>query len=229
VSIYTIYEKVQVTIFFIQEVTISSLYLAATVKFFRLDSALYGKSAGKMMRHLILINVLIIILDAFILGLEYAGYYTLQTSCKSLVYSVKLKMEFKILNDLVDLTQTRRDSTTRWGMTGLDGNLKAPSAPYGLTFEPYVGKRSSNQSQSGHSVSIASGSTAFAHGEDVEGIRSKICGLDDGILVMKTTEVNVIQEEQDVNGMSGARRGSIDLGSLELRLKHPTSPDVIWE
>lgn len=39
--------------------------------------------------------------------LEYLDYYDLQTVYKAFVYSVKLKMEFRILNQLMEMTQKR--------------------------------------------------------------------------------------------------------------------------
>ncbi|EXA30073.1 hypothetical protein FOVG_18487 [Fusarium oxysporum f. sp. pisi HDV247] len=51
-------------------------------------------------------NIIIILVDIPILGLEYAGYYQLQTAYKAMAYSIKLKIEFRILNGLVDLTKT---------------------------------------------------------------------------------------------------------------------------
>src|SRR3569833_2443432 len=56
------------------------------------------------MQHLVLVNIIIVVLDITILGLEYAGQFQLQTAYKGLVYSVKLKLEFSILTRLVELT-----------------------------------------------------------------------------------------------------------------------------
>lgn len=107
---YSIYEKVQVTIFFVQELILSGLYISETVKMMRVERHMgleVGHNGGsrKLMKHLVLVNVIIIALDITILGLEYAGYYTLQTAYKGLVYSVKLKMEFSILNRLMEMVR----------------------------------------------------------------------------------------------------------------------------
>lgn len=53
------------------------------------------------MRDLILVNVLIIILDITLVTAECLHHYEIQTTYKSLVYSIKLKLEFAILNQLV--------------------------------------------------------------------------------------------------------------------------------
>jgi len=103
---YSVYEKVMVTIFFVQELILSGIYIWQTFKMMRIEKNTgVGKNGGsrKLMHHLILVNVVVIILDITILGLEYAGYYQLQTAYKGLVYSVKLKLEFSILNRLMEM------------------------------------------------------------------------------------------------------------------------------
>lgn len=104
---YSVYEKVQVTIFFLQELILSGLYISETIRMMRMDryTGVNGGGSRKLMKHLVLVNVIIIALDITILGLEYAGYYQLQTAYKGLVYSVKLKMEFSVLNRLVEMVR----------------------------------------------------------------------------------------------------------------------------
>jgi hypothetical protein len=111
---YSIYEKVQVTIFFIQEMIISGVYVFNTIKLMRVEASL-GRDKGARaatMSHLIWVNILIMVLDITILALEYAGLYEIQTAYKALVYSVKLKLEFSILNRLVELTQSSRSDSS---------------------------------------------------------------------------------------------------------------------
>ncbi|KAK4101327.1 hypothetical protein N658DRAFT_426071 [Parathielavia hyrcaniae] len=109
---YSIYERVQVTLFFLQEMVISALYIHETVGLMRvrrranMDSSRQGSGKRRLlMAHLVVVNVLIVVLDITILGLEYAGLYAVQTAYKGFVYSVKLKLEFSILNRLVEMTQ----------------------------------------------------------------------------------------------------------------------------
>ncbi|KAM6513133.1 hypothetical protein FALCPG4_015604 [Fusarium falciforme] len=107
---YTIMEKIEVTAFFLQEVILSGFYIAETVKLMRLERAMGNtESSRRLMKHLILVNVLIILLDITILGLEYANQYEYQTAYKCFVYSTKLKLEFTILNRLVEMTTGNKD------------------------------------------------------------------------------------------------------------------------
>ncbi|KAH7112033.1 hypothetical protein EDB81DRAFT_671042 [Dactylonectria macrodidyma] len=104
--VYSVQAKITVSLFFVQELVISGLYIYATIHLFR-DSTWHTQSARKrMLRHLIIMNIIIILVDIPILGLEYAGRYQLQTAYKAMAYSIKLKIEFRILNGLVDLTRT---------------------------------------------------------------------------------------------------------------------------
>lgn len=54
------------------------------------------------MQQLIYINVLIIIMDVALLGIEYASLFLLETILKGFIYSIKLKLEFAILSRLVN-------------------------------------------------------------------------------------------------------------------------------
>jgi len=105
---YTIYEKIQLSVFFLQEVTISGLYVWETVKLLKMERCIGNSGTIQLMQHLISVNTFIIVLDFSILGLEFADLYEIQTSWKPLVYSIKLKLEFTILDRLVHLTKNTR-------------------------------------------------------------------------------------------------------------------------
>lgn len=95
---YNIMEKIQMIGFFLQEVTLSSIYIVETVRILK-TSLQHG--TRKTMKQLIFINVVIIIMDLGLLGLECASLYILETLLKGIVYSIKLKLEFAILGKLV--------------------------------------------------------------------------------------------------------------------------------
>ena len=103
---YKIYECVQLTIFALQEVLISSLYIYYTTKIIAPAFEIRGRTRRKVMVHLIYVNAALIILDVAVLGLQYAGLYDIQTSLKPAVYAIKLKLEFHILNHLFQVMQT---------------------------------------------------------------------------------------------------------------------------
>jgi len=112
---YSVYEKIQITIFFLQEMIISGLYIFETTKILRI-TAITGRDSNRqyrhLLRHLLVVSIIIAALDGPILALEYANLYRLQTSYKVFVYSVKLKLEFSILNRLVEVSKARKGSTS---------------------------------------------------------------------------------------------------------------------
>lgn len=61
------------------------------------------KSVRRVMRHLIYINIAIILLDITMLSFEYKNEYILQASIKPAIYGFKLRLEFPILNQLTAL------------------------------------------------------------------------------------------------------------------------------
>jgi hypothetical protein len=105
VNFFSTYDKVQVGIFFVQELIISGLYIYETV---RLLGPPGGQNPfGKLLRYTILVNVLVLVMDITLLGTEYSGYYEIQTTYKPAIYSIKLKMEFSILNRLTKIVKNR--------------------------------------------------------------------------------------------------------------------------
>jgi hypothetical protein len=109
---YSIFEKIQLSVFCVQELIISGLYVWETIKFLRQERTLGNTKTRQVMSHLTYVNIFIILLDFTILGLEFAGLYDIQTAWKPLVYSIKLKLEFAILNRLVDLTRNGRSGNS---------------------------------------------------------------------------------------------------------------------
>ncbi|KAL3482813.1 hypothetical protein BJX62DRAFT_250234 [Aspergillus germanicus] len=120
-TLYAVYERIQVTVFFLQESIISSIYMYEMCRLFHISGTIQGQlpseEAGKrLMLHLIYVNIVVILLDVAILVLQYSGRYSSQTAAKGFIYSVKLKIEFKILNRLVELAHTSRHQP--WGSSG---------------------------------------------------------------------------------------------------------------
>ncbi|POS69474.1 integral membrane protein [Diaporthe helianthi] len=117
---YQILERIQVVVFFLQEVFLSSLYLWKCFKFLvaqkgsemGINSDRARRDVQKMFVHLLIVNAIVIGLDATIIGLQYSGLFLFQISYKPFAYSVKLKMEASILTQLVDFVRTRHRQGT---------------------------------------------------------------------------------------------------------------------
>ncbi|KAF2723095.1 hypothetical protein K431DRAFT_197845, partial [Polychaeton citri CBS 116435] len=107
---YVYVEKIQMTIFCIQEFILSGLYLWQT---FKLLKVIQKANARRTMWQLFIINAIIIVLDIGLLVIEYKNYRVIEQTVKGFVYSTKLKMEFAILGKLVDLVHaTQRTLST---------------------------------------------------------------------------------------------------------------------
>ncbi|KAH7397148.1 hypothetical protein BKA66DRAFT_508942 [Pyrenochaeta sp. MPI-SDFR-AT-0127] len=98
-----IWDRVQVTIFFLQETIISILYIVETRRVL-LNRSILGQddtTVRTVMRHLIYTNILVVFLDCSLLAMSYSPYFYVQAAFKPCVYGVKLRVEFSILNRLV--------------------------------------------------------------------------------------------------------------------------------
>jgi hypothetical protein len=103
---FNIYERVQLTVFSVQETIISALYIWETLTTLRPILILKGERGQRVVISVILINAIAILLDAALLATEYTNNFAIQTSLKPLAYSLKLKMEFTVLNSLVAVINT---------------------------------------------------------------------------------------------------------------------------
>ena len=115
----------QLTVFFVQETALSLLYIWQARKYLRTSSLLSqphlestpagattpvrraGSETKQVLVHLVFANILVIALDIALLGVQYAGLFYLQGAFKPCVYGVKLKVEFAILNRLVETVRAR--------------------------------------------------------------------------------------------------------------------------
>ncbi|KAI9816224.1 MAG: hypothetical protein M1827_001825 [Pycnora praestabilis] len=96
-------ERIQMTAFCIQEFIISGIYVYATIKLLR---PVYHGRTRKVMMQLIWINLIIITMDVILLAMEYKGNYEIEATLKAMVYSIKLKLEFAVLNQLMQLANS---------------------------------------------------------------------------------------------------------------------------
>ncbi|KAI0204824.1 integral membrane protein [Astrocystis sublimbata] len=121
-----VWDRLQTTVFFVQETVLSILYILQTRKYLTAMSPLFDQSQASiessstrnkksktktMLHHLICINILIISLDIALLGVQYANLFYLQGAFKPAIYGVKLKLEFVILNRLVKSISRQNMST----------------------------------------------------------------------------------------------------------------------
>ena len=101
--IFNIVERIQLALFCIQEFIISTIYIYCTVQ---LLGSIYHSRTREVMIELIIINAVCLSMDVVLIGLEYSNNYVGETSVKAMIYAIKLKLEFAVLNQLKNLTRT---------------------------------------------------------------------------------------------------------------------------
>ncbi|KAL9636977.1 MAG: hypothetical protein Q9164_002488 [Protoblastenia rupestris] len=99
---FHIMERIQLTGFCIQEFIIATVYIVATV---RLLGSIYHSMTRKVMLQLLIINFICIGMDIVLICLEFTGNYISEASIKPMIYAIKLKLEFAVLNQLMGLTK----------------------------------------------------------------------------------------------------------------------------
>ena len=102
---YNIWEDVQLTIFCVQEAIISGIYIWQTIQLRKLVTNQWKR---KMIYQLLVINVIILAMDAVLLGVQYSKNRSVQVQLKGFVYSLKLKLEFAVLSRLVSFVDQSR-------------------------------------------------------------------------------------------------------------------------
>ena len=108
---FNIMERIQLVGFCIQEFIISTIYITSTV---RLLGSIYHSMTRKVMLQLIAINGICIGMDIVLIGLEFSGQYVGEAAIKPMIYSIKLKLEFAVLNQLMGLTKAGFTEENHW-------------------------------------------------------------------------------------------------------------------
>jgi hypothetical protein len=99
---FEVMEKISVAILTTQELIISIVYLVAATRILRVGETLQRKGNRRRIQLLVLANIAIICIDVCTITLEYLALWGVWCSFKGFGYSVKLKIEFAILNQLRD-------------------------------------------------------------------------------------------------------------------------------
>ncbi|PYH96431.1 hypothetical protein BO71DRAFT_397050 [Aspergillus ellipticus CBS 707.79] len=99
---YYIMERIQLVGFCVQETLLSGIYVWEAARLLLLRP---GGRHHRILAQLVAINVLVLALDVAVVGIQYAGYYSVQVMFKPVAYSVKLKLEYTILGRLVSVVE----------------------------------------------------------------------------------------------------------------------------
>ncbi|KAF7596838.1 hypothetical protein BBP40_012438 [Aspergillus hancockii] len=134
---FDIFERIQLVGFSLQEIVLSVIYAWAAVEMLKLLPRGHYKG---ILIHLLIINFLMICMDAAVVGVQYAGFFKIHVSVKAMVYSIKLKMEYAILGKLVHMSAvpvlsgyTPSDRSPSLGRAGHTHAVQVPADGNNLT------------------------------------------------------------------------------------------------
>ncbi|KAI0880957.1 uncharacterized protein GGS22DRAFT_78266 [Annulohypoxylon maeteangense] len=120
---FDVFKIAQLAGFLIQEAVISGIYVYAFHKTSRRLRMVREDQVKKMLHELIALVVIVVLFDVALIVDELVGNYQIQTTLKPAVYSIKLKAELFVLNNLVTWMQT--PSTTS-GSGASNPNARKP-------------------------------------------------------------------------------------------------------
>ncbi|OLN82428.1 hypothetical protein CCHL11_10230 [Colletotrichum chlorophyti] len=131
---FSVFERVSLMAFTLQETIITGIFVRAGFRNFKSLFEFKAREAKVLLSYLISMFVLVFLLDTGLCILEYMGMFVFQTTSKPIVYSIKLKVEFAVLEKLLaftrmkycechhleDLSSSKRNETTN-NTTSLPG------------------------------------------------------------------------------------------------------------
>lgn len=194
-------EKVTVALFTVQELIISSVYIYETVKILRVGEMMRQNNRHRILQ-LLTANIAVMCLDVATVTLEYSALFGVWCSFKGFAYTVKLKIEFSILNQL-------RDAVTKNGRSG--GIYPDHSGSEGITLSSRKGR-----------VNTKPNASALE--------RSTFSELDDNDAITRTTHIAVQRSERTgipVNHSHGFPLTNRDLSGVNERTVSTETPSDV--
>ncbi|KAI1069738.1 hypothetical protein LB507_008303 [Fusarium sp. FIESC RH6] len=159
-------DKVQLTVFCVQNFILSGLYLWKTTKILRKKTPQHRTS--RVLWHLILINVLLVLIDVALLVVGFTNNFLWQQGVKAVGYSIKLKLEFAILGKLGDFVYNGGELVTDYPMFGFVDMEPEPQSKSRPTARPIQAPEAAHV-ESSRKPSSASAAESSQHREFVSG------------------------------------------------------------
>ncbi|KAJ5267919.1 hypothetical protein N7478_010727 [Penicillium angulare] len=100
-----IYDRIQLTGFCIQDLVLCGTYIRKAARIMKPIMALRDCAERRIMVHLVMVNAFVLVLNLLLVIAEYKIHF-IQISLKTVVYSIKLKLEFTVLNRLRSLVKS---------------------------------------------------------------------------------------------------------------------------
>ncbi|KAK6222480.1 integral membrane protein [Colletotrichum tabaci] len=102
---FRVFEKVSLMTFTLQETVITGIFVQAGYRNFKSLFEFKAREARVLLSYLVSMFVLVFVLDTGLVVLEYMELFVFQTTSKPIVYSIKLKVEFAVLQKLLVFTK----------------------------------------------------------------------------------------------------------------------------
>ena len=109
-KVYQIYERIQLAVFTLQELIISTIYIRAAVRWL---SPSHPEGMRRIKHFLIYLNLFCIALDVAIACEVYSGDWIYEEATQSLAYATKLTLEFAVLNQVMEVHSSGLGSSSR--------------------------------------------------------------------------------------------------------------------
>jgi hypothetical protein len=98
-------ERTQITMFTVQEIIISLIYIHATWKILHERIVRHREKTRNVLIMLFIVQTVVVMMDIVVITLDLSGWFTLKAIIHSWVYGIKLELEFVVLNQLVDIAR----------------------------------------------------------------------------------------------------------------------------
>lgn len=198
--------------FTVQETIISGLYLYEARKILRPSESFHRDKTNEVVKHLIWVNAFIIFLDAALLTTEFNNLFDIQTVFKAAIYSVKLRFEFVVLNQLVDIVGGGTSAMPRSDTyaSRQKGTVRSSRSVHLDTFNS--GTQPRQQPNEYYTATASSGSVTSPQ------LAPKSGG------VLRTSEIQVNLGDEISSPTIGRKHGAAETFSLPMQGRRPPSP-----
>ncbi|KAF2673418.1 hypothetical protein BT63DRAFT_367747 [Microthyrium microscopicum] len=235
-KIYAVWERLQLCLYFVQESVISGLYVWSIMGMlsdthshethirkmaFSSRRLSMADKSKRVLKHLIYVNVIMVLLDISLLITEFIGHYEIQVLYKGALYSVKLKMEFWILNQLTDIASSKlRQSQMESGFSGEVFSPVGTVQPHSPLASPFASRMSKPETEGSDYITFKSPwmnaegghrNTLVpedSHGQSHTSLKTEMLSLDP--LAPNGVDIGMIAHEREQSSQSGKQKLSLD-------------------
>ncbi|RGP77928.1 hypothetical protein FLONG3_3997 [Fusarium longipes] len=161
-------EKVQTTVFCVQNFILSGFYLWKTNKIIKKTTPQHRTT--RVLQHLIFINILLVLIDVALLAVAFTNNFLWQQGVKAVGYSIKLKLEFAVLGKLGDFLCKGGEPVTdapMFGFVEMDPEPQSKPRPVQPIPAPETAHCQNNRKPSSASVAESSRNRELVSDETV--------------------------------------------------------------